>query len=441
MLFSYDPQLKLFAKRFDFASYGSGQGCLLQASDGLLYGMSYNGGNVFSFDPAADAFRQLAPPLDPGNIIILAEGFGFTEPANCAPVAWYSDADGDGFGDPSQSRYACSQPAGYVSNATDNCPGIANPDQLDTDHDGKGNVCDEDDDNDGILDADDCQPLDPAVSANTYYRDADGDGYGALNAGILACSAPAGYVAQSGDCDDVNASVHPGAAEVCNNGIDDNCDGRVDEGCNTMPSLSINDITVNELSGKAVLTVRLSNPASNRVRVSYDTKEGTAVEKGKDKDYKAHPGHVQFEPGVVIATIAIDILQDRLKEPAEYFDVELSKADGALISDGTGRITILDGNGALSRNATKENVDVTGMFIQAFPNPSGESFRLNIQSGNRAAVQLRIMDIAGKVIEVMNNIPVNRSIQVGSNYRPGLYIVEMIQGNERKQLKLIKQSN
>jgi ribosomal protein S19 len=37
------------------------------------------------------------------------------------------------------------------------------------------------------------------------------------------------------DCDDKNAAVHPGAPEVCGNGVDDNCDGRIDEGCPTPP--------------------------------------------------------------------------------------------------------------------------------------------------------------------------------------------------------------
>jgi hypothetical protein len=33
------------------------------------------------------------------------------------------------------------------------------------------------------------------------------------------------------ECDDANPAVHPGAAEICGNGVDDNCDGQIDEGC------------------------------------------------------------------------------------------------------------------------------------------------------------------------------------------------------------------
>jgi hypothetical protein len=64
---------------------------------------------------------------------------------------------------------------------------------------------------------------------NTYYRDADGDGYGTSAITTQACSAPIGYVSNSNDCNDADSSVHPGATEVCN-GLDDNCNGLVDDG-------------------------------------------------------------------------------------------------------------------------------------------------------------------------------------------------------------------
>ncbi len=54
-----------------------------------------------------------------------------------------------------------------------------------------------------------------------YLPDADGDGFTAVN----ACTGSAD------DCDDSDPTVYPGATEVCGDGIDNNCDGQVDEDC------------------------------------------------------------------------------------------------------------------------------------------------------------------------------------------------------------------
>ena len=63
----------------------------------------------------------------------------------------------------------------------------------------------------------------------TWYADNDGDGYGSSFGSKEACEAPAGYVAEGDDCDDQDAAVSPGAAEVCDD-IDNNCDASIDEG-------------------------------------------------------------------------------------------------------------------------------------------------------------------------------------------------------------------
>ncbi len=68
-----------------------------------------------------------------------------------------------------------------------------------------------------------CQP-------QTYWRDLDGDGYGRDSAPLIHCagSAPAGYAANGGDCDDNRDTTYPGATEYCNL-RDDDCDGEIDD--------------------------------------------------------------------------------------------------------------------------------------------------------------------------------------------------------------------
>ncbi|WP_426748873.1 MopE-related protein [Myxococcus faecalis] len=132
--------------------------------------------------------------------------------------AWYRDADGDGYGSASDTVSDCRQPAGYVAAAGDcnDGNGAIKPGAMEV-CDGADNDCDAQTD-EGVL--------------GTFYRDADGDGYGSASQSTQACSAPMGYVSNAGDCHDGNASIHPGANEVCD-GVDNNCTGGTDEGLAT----------------------------------------------------------------------------------------------------------------------------------------------------------------------------------------------------------------
>ena len=68
-----------------------------------------------------------------------------------------------------------------------------------------------------------------AACSATWFRDADGDGFGDPAAAFASCGQPYGYVADATDCDDADPLVHPGGTESCNS-RDDDCDGTADDG-------------------------------------------------------------------------------------------------------------------------------------------------------------------------------------------------------------------
>lgn len=121
------------------------------------------------------------------------------------PGSYWSDSDGDGFGDLAGTFDTCPQ-LGLVDNSDDCDDGNASvsPDQSEVAYNG--------------LD-DDCNPATPD-------DDLDNDGYGIAD-----------------DCDDQVATTNPAAEDVCGDGVDNNCDADIDENCaGACPCYSADDI-------------------------------------------------------------------------------------------------------------------------------------------------------------------------------------------------------
>ncbi len=176
----------------------AGESVLLSDPTGLLIdGVDYDGGATFphtpgaamSLDPGLDAAANddganwcpSPEPIHDGCGDLGSPGLSNLECPDCV------DADGDGFFDAACGGEDCDDADAAVSPQAEE-------------------VCDNgrDDDCDGATDGDD---------ADCGCADADGDGFA-----DAACG--------GADCDDSDASVYPGAEEVCGDGVDQDCDGQ-----------------------------------------------------------------------------------------------------------------------------------------------------------------------------------------------------------------------
>ena len=186
------------------------------------------------------------------------------------------DADADGYGLPYTYYVGCeSNPVGYADNfddcddadpnihpdarelcdAIDNdCDGAIDDGLDDMDYDGTPDCRDSDADGDQITsDEGDCNDLNPQIHPQAsevcnclddncdgtiddvfqgdLHPDNDGDGFGNPSLAYIGCETdPEGYVRNGDDCWDGSDAVYPGAVEVCD-GLDNDCNGITDDGC------------------------------------------------------------------------------------------------------------------------------------------------------------------------------------------------------------------
>ncbi len=121
------------------------------------------------------------------------------------------DIDRDGFDD----ARCCNVSAAGVRTCGDDCNDVQRSVNPTT-----SEVCDLLDNNcNGMVDEGVTQP---------FYEDHDGDLHGDPARRVMACGITAGLATLGDDCDDANAAIQPAQIELCD-GIDNNCNGTVDE--------------------------------------------------------------------------------------------------------------------------------------------------------------------------------------------------------------------
>ena len=188
---------------------------------------------------------------------------------------WYADVDRDGYGSDTAVVYDCVQPAGYLPTSGD-CD-----DATDRVNPGASEYCDlADNDCNGTVDD---HPLD----GTPWFIDADSDGAGDATTSDNFCSDPGDRVPNGDDCDDTNIAIYPGAPEICEDGIDNGCDGSDD--CAPSGYLIPGDATVKllgesekEFAGSALFVGDLNGDAQDDLLIgAYGYNPGSANAAGR----------------------------------------------------------------------------------------------------------------------------------------------------------------
>lgn len=355
---------------------------------------------------------------------------------------------------------------------------------------GAAEICDsKDNDCDG--------QTDEGFTLTTYYLDGDDDGYGSFVNSIQACSQPQGYATVSGDCNDNNPAINPGAAEVCD-GIDNNCNSGVDEG---LPETVYYKDLDNDGYGNPLTTVSRCSQPLGWVTISGDCNDNNAainpnaieVCDGGDNNCNG-----QVDEGCnVPPTITINDITADESQGLATLSVTLSNTSNVVTkityktNEGTatsmgknkdykavnnGNVIIPAGSttGSISITIYSDNIpesseyfdvqltkttngvisDNTGrititeglntstqqtLFVEIFPNPAPGDFiiRPKINSKTTSTMHIKIIDATGKTVDKIKMLPFE-SFRFGNSLKPGIYFAEVSQGMNRQMIKLVK---
>ncbi|HAZ43403.1 MAG TPA: hypothetical protein DCZ55_02685, partial [Cyanobacteria bacterium UBA11371] len=158
---------------------------------------------------------------------------------------------------------------------------------------------------------------------------------------------------------------------------------------NPIPNVSINDISVSEASN-AEFAITLDRASSETVTVNYTTANGTAT---AGSDYTDTTNTVTFNPGEISKNISIPVTNDSLDEENETFNVTLSSATNANITDNQGVATINDDDNpptiSISNTSLTEGTGGTtnAVFTVNLSAASGQAVTVDYATAGSTAVE------------------------------------------------------
>lgn len=316
---------------------------------------------------------------------------------------------------------------------------------------------------------------------DTFYADADGDGYGNAATSHTGCAPLAGYVADNNDCNDTNSLINPGETEACN-GIDDNCDGMADEELATLVITGFGLTT--QCQGEDV-NMHV-NPTTLDIPLQWQ-KNGTDIPGATSSYFHAvQSGNYTCTAVTACGTVTSNELHVVInKNPKAVIaaggpttfcpggNVTLSVTPVAactyqwykgpvLITGATGTSYVATATGPykckVTKTATGCNKMSNGIYVTAsckegdlqaegsntilvYPNPAQNEIHINYTSMASTDAVIRIMDISGalvyeQLISVVNGI---NDIQLSTEMlESGMYFIELRNGVSVTSAKFAK---
>ena len=271
----------------------------------------------------------------------------------------------------------------------------------------------------------DCNDNNAAIhSPQNYYQDLDGDGYGSgVTAQFCQLTAPNGFSIQTGDCNDEDPLVNPGSVDVCGNNKDDNCNGQVDEaGC--YPCQNATAFNTTNISQASALLEWTSVPNPIEWLVQYKA---------------LGPGSSSLIQVVLTGNKRSHKLEGLL--PGQNYVWQLRAKCGKNFTENSGanQFTTLSQAITQNRNTISGETAIVADRLKAWVlnNPSNDQFTVIIEeTDQRKPIKMTVFYMNGKLIE--EKTIVGKMLNIGSQYKTGGYIVNLVNGTSNMQLKLIK---
>ncbi len=249
-----------------------------------------------------------------------------------------------------------------------------------------------------------------------YYQDADGDMYGNAAVSVQSCTPVLGYVTDSTDCNDMDADINPGMVEVMN-GIDDNCDGQVDEPSCFIPTGLVHA----EITSSSELVSWNAVPGATKYKIQYGL---------------AHPNTTWFPKSVTAP--GTSILIKGLTPSTKYkWKVRTICGTSKTVFSPTDMFTTLPLKSAAPVNATSDNT-----VFEVYPNPSNGHFvvELALASPLSESATIQITNLIGQivyeeVVSVSDGI-LHQEIQLAA-YQKGVFLLYIVVDDQTFTKKLV----